>query len=310
MPVKVTKANSAAEEHAMRRWAILVAVCSVLCLLAASARGEIYQWTDAGGQVHMTDDLSQVPASQRAGAKREVNESTPTRGWNNVVIPPAAALPASAQPGWEPAAKSGHRHVLGVQRGGNEIRLIATLNGSLAWPYVADTGATLNTIPRSAADRLGLTIDADTPTTVVAGIGGVGMQVPLVALRSVRIGSAVVENVEMAVLDTMTTGLLGMPFFNNFRVELDPARGTLVLEEIDINSIEGIYGGLDQIAWRQKFRQVRGQLALVRGRLARMPEENVAQVADLEKRQSYWDDQLNRLERKATRAGVPRGWRE
>ncbi len=30
MPVKVTKANSAAEEHAMRRWAILVAVSSVL----------------------------------------------------------------------------------------------------------------------------------------------------------------------------------------------------------------------------------------------------------------------------------------
>ncbi len=101
-----------------------------------------------------------------------------------------------------------------------------------------------------------------------------------------------------------------MPFFNNFRVELDPARGTLVLEEIDINSIEGIYGGLDQIVWRNKFRQARGQLALVRARLARMPEENVAKVADLEKRESYWDAQLNQLELKATRAGVPRGWRE
>ncbi len=198
----------------MRRWAILVAVCSVLCLLAASASGEIYQWTDADGQVHMTDDLSQVPASQRPGAKREVNDSTPSRGWNNIVIPPASP----AQPGWEPAAKSGRRHVLGVQRAGNEIRLLATLNGSLAWPYVADTGATLNTLPRSAADRLGITIDADTPTTVVAGIGGVGMQVPVVTIRSVRIGSAVVENVEMAVLDTMTTGLLGMPFFNKGRV--------------------------------------------------------------------------------------------
>ena len=101
-----------------------------------------------------------------------------------------------------------------------------------------------------------------------------------------------------------------MPFFNNFRVELDPARGTLVLEEIDINSIEGIYGGLDQVAWRQKFRQVRDQLALVTASLVRMPVENVAQVADLEKREAYWDEQLNQLERKATRAGVPRGWRE
>ncbi len=311
MPVQVKKANSAVEEHAMRRWAVLVAVCSVLCLLAAGASGEIYQWTDAKGQVHMTDDLSQVPASQRPGAERDVNESTPSRGWNNVVISPnSTGLPASAQPRWEPSARSGSRHVLGIQRAGNEIRLLATLNGSLAWPYVADTGASLNTIPRSAVDRLGLTIDADTPSTVVAGIGGVGMKVPVVTLRSVRIGSAVVENVEMAVLDTMSTGLLGMPFFNNFRVELDPARGTLVLEEIDINSIDGIYGGLDQIAWRTKFRQVRGQLSLVRAKLARMPEENVAQVSDLEEQEAYWDQQLNVLERKATRAGVPRRWRE
>ena len=283
MPVQVRKAKSAVEEYAMQRWAILVAVCSVLCLLAASASGEIYQWTDADGRVHMTDDLSQVPASQRPGAQRQVKESRPSRRWNNVTIPPSSrVLPASAQSSWEPSAKSGRRHVLGIQRAGNEIRLLATLNGSLAWPYVADTGATLNTIPRSAADRLGLTIDKDTPTTVVSGIGGVGMQVPVVTIRSVRIGSAVVENVEMAVLNTMSTGLLGMPFFNNFRVELDPARGTLVLEEIDINSIEGIYGGLDQTAWRTKFRQVRGQLALIRARLERLPEENVAQVGDLE----------------------------
>ena len=66
-----------------------------------------------------------------------------------------------------------------------------------------------------------------------------------------------------------------MPFFNNFRVSLDPTRGTLVLEEIDINSIEGIYGGLNQTAWRTKFRQVHGQLERVRERLVRLPAENV-----------------------------------
>ena len=136
------------------------------------------------------------------------------------------------------------------------------------------------------------------------------MRVPLITVRSVQIGSAVVENVEMAVLDTMSTGLLGMPFFNNFRVELDPTRGTLVLEDIDINSIEGVYGGLDQITWRKKFRLVRAQLAMLRDQLARMPEENVAQVVELEQQESYWDDQLRRLDLKATRAGVPRAWRE
>jgi hypothetical protein len=101
-----------------------------------------------------------------------------------------------------------------------------------------------------------------------------------------------------------------LPFFNNFRVELDPTRGILTLEDVDINSIEGVYGGLGQTAWRQKFRQVRGQLARVRDQLERLPRENVAQVAELEEKGSYWDRQLRRLEQKATRAGVPRGWRE
>jgi len=295
----------------MRLWAILAVVCSGLCLPTARASDEIYQWTDSEGQVHITDDLSQVPSGQRSEAEREVHSSTALRGWNNVPVYHSGGPPPAA-PGFRPpkSSEGGKRHVLGVQRAGNEIRLLATLNGSVAWPYVVDTGATLNTLPRAAAEKLGLSIDADTPRTLVAGIGGVGMQVPVVTVRSVQIGSAVVENVEMAVLDTMSTGLLGMPFFNNFRVELDPTRGTLILEDVDINSIEGIYGGLGQTAWRRKFRQVRGQLTSVRDRLERLPRENVAQVAEFEEKESYWDEQLRRLDQKATRAGVPRGWRE
>jgi hypothetical protein len=38
--------------------------------------------------------------------------------------------------------------------------------------------------------------------------------------------------------------------------------------------------------------------------------ENIAQVTELEEKEGYWDQQLRQLERKATRAGVPRGWRE
>ncbi len=197
-------------------WAILVSFCSGFCLLAAGSSAQIYEWTDDHGRVHMTDDLSQVPPGQRSEAEREVNGSGPNHGWNNVPLYPqgtrATASPASLVP--EPASQ-GRKHVLGIQRAGNEIRILATLNGSVAWPYVADTGATLNTIPRAAVDRLGIIIDEDTPTTIVAGIGGVGMKVPVVTIRSVGIGSATVENVEMAVLDTMFTGLLGMPFFNN-----------------------------------------------------------------------------------------------
>lgn len=300
----------------MRRWAMLALVFAGLCLLAAHSHGqEIYQWVDERGRVHMTDDLSQVPRDQRPDAERDLSGSDTTRGWNDVNIPPPAApavarFAAPAAAGAQGEEPAGRRHVLGVQRAGSEIRVLATLNGSVGWPYVVDTGATLNTIPRAAAERLGLVIDEDTPTTVVAGIGGTGMKVPVVTVRSVQIGSATVENVEMAVLDTMSTGLLGMPFFNNFRVALDPTRGTLVLEEVDINSVDGVFGGLDQSAWRQQFRLVRFQLAQVREQLERMPGENVAQVEDLKEQEAHWSDQLRQLDLKATRAGVPRAWRE
>ena len=148
-------------------WAILVSLCSGFCLLAAGSRAQIYEWTDDHGRVHLTDDLSQVPPGQRSEAEREVNGSGSKHGWNHVPLYPqgtrATASPTSLAP--EPASE-GRKHVLGIQRAGNEIRILATLNGSVAWPYVVDTGATLNTIPRAAVDRLGIMIDEDTPTTI------------------------------------------------------------------------------------------------------------------------------------------------
>ncbi len=200
--------------------------------------------------------------------------------------------------------------MLRVQRAGRSIRVSALLNGSVRAPYLVDTGASINTIPASVIDRLGIRINDETPTTFVSGIGGKTMKVAVVTLRSVQIGTAVLEDVEMAVLDTMSEGLLGMPYFNHFRVSLDPMAGKLTLEEIDLDSIEGIYGGYDESTWRQKFRMVRGQIAHIEHRLRTTPDEKYITRGELEKRARYWEGQLDRLERKATRAGVPRAWRE
>ena len=45
----------------------------ILGLGVASANAEIYRWTDADGRVHFTQDLSQVPPDQRAGAKEKAD---------------------------------------------------------------------------------------------------------------------------------------------------------------------------------------------------------------------------------------------
>ena len=48
-----------------------IAVGALCALFAASATAtaEIYQWTDASGKIHYTQDLSQVPAAKRPAAR-------------------------------------------------------------------------------------------------------------------------------------------------------------------------------------------------------------------------------------------------
>ncbi len=213
----------------MPRSALLAALLAVFCAPAA-ARGDLYKWVDASGRFHVTDDLSQVPPKHRPDAEVKAREGAPlgSSGWNDINVespahrePIGVILPAGAA-----ADESGGRtHAIQVRRAGRSIRVGALLNGSVTVPYIVDTGASINTIPRGVIDRLGIRIGDETPTTFVSGIGGKAMKVPVVTLRSVQIGTAVVEDVEMAVLDTMREGLLGMPYFNHFRVSLDPMAG-------------------------------------------------------------------------------------
>ena len=151
--------------------------------------------------------------------------------------------------------------------------------------------------------------DEDTPRIFVTGISGKPMMVPVITVGVVRVGSAEVEDVEMAVLDTQSTGLLGMTFFNHFKVSTDPARGLLTLEEIDLNAVAGVYGGLGERAWRNKFAYLNAMLAKVESHRGN-PQSYPELEEQLDGMQDYWEGQLDSLELKASRAGVPRAWRE
>jgi clan AA aspartic protease (TIGR02281 family) len=288
------------------------------CLLVAPAAAEVYTWTDEQGRVHMTDDLSTVPPQYRKGAERpEPAEAEPDRRWNQVPSESPAwkgGAPAAAEPASPGQTRKARRHVLYVERAGREMVVRATLDGGVRVPFVVDTGAMLNTIPAWAVRQLGIEYDADTASTTIVGIGGQPMTVPLVTIRRVKIRSVVVENVEMAVLDTMPKGLLGMTFFNNFRVSTDPIAGTLTLEEIDLNAVEGIYAGLDEKAWRSKFKHIHHQIAQLEQRRDNIPAEFETVAApyreQVDEALAYWENQLDLLEAKASRAGVPQTWRE
>jgi clan AA aspartic protease (TIGR02281 family) len=296
---------------------LVARVALVAFVLALAPRGDaaqLYHWVDGEGRLHVTDDPSQVPPQHRVRSPEPDDEGAGGQadpGPSAPATPPAAIAPGPAAPSAAltvPAAP--RRHLIPVARAGLELGVQALLDGRLQVAFKVDTGATLNTIPRRVALELGLDVSDAAPSTVVAGIDGQPRLVPIVTVRQVQLGTAVVEDVEMAVLDTLEYGLLGMPFFNNFRVSTDPAAGVLALEEIDLAGIEGIYGGYDESYWRSRFAMVRHQIEQIDAMRRAIPGEYGWLHERAQASADYWQNQYELLDLKATRAGVPTAWRE
>ncbi len=302
----------------MRARLVTAAVCLSFCALAAPARADLYRWVDAQGQVHVSDDRSQVPS----GSTVTVQPTRP-RPSAEPAAPAAAPAPkAKRQPRRILAIEQhdsiqegevGRTHVLHFARAGHEIALDVMLDEHAHCDFKVDTGASLNTVPAWVVRELGIEIDKDTPRIALVGISGKPALVPVIIMPSVRIDSVYVENVEMAVLDTMTSGLLGMPFFNHFKVQIDPGKGELRLTEIDLDQVEGVYAGMGEDSWRQRFRQLHERLALIQKARESVPEESETMAqnyfADLDRAEAKAQQELDELEDRAQAAGVPANWR-
>jgi len=302
----------------MRRSRIAALAWLASCVLAAGARADLYQWTDEHGQVHVTDDGAKVPTGKSITMEPQRPHAVAKRLRDNPGVAGAVATGQAAhlEPTGalavrrtQPTSGPGRTHVLHFQRSGQEINLEASLDDRVTCNFKADTGASLNTLPRWAADELGIEIDADAPTVSVVGVAGQAMNVPVVTIPSVRIGSLYVENVEMAVLDTMSAGLLGMPFFNHFRVAIDPAEGELRLTEIDFGTVDGVYAGVGEEIWRTRFRQLNQQLAALQKAREAVPSESETAAQNylerLDREEAKLQQQLDELEDRAQAAGVP-----
>jgi hypothetical protein len=303
------------EEVAMRTQAFALVLCLCGSLAAAQARAELYQWTDEHGQVHVTDDASQVPRGQSVTVEPQRTHKrapTGTRPSEAEAPQPPAAIKALALE-TAPRAQAPRTHLLHFERAGQEISLEVTVADRVVCNFKADTGASLNTLPRWAAEEMGLEIDGDTPTISLVGVSGEPMRVPVVTVPSVRVGTVYVENVEMAVLDTMRSGLLGMPFFNRFQVQIDPMKGELRLTEVDLAQQEGVYGGMGEDAWRQRFRQLHYRLAEIRKARESVPPEGETAAQSflerLDREETRVQSQLDELDERAHAAGVPAAWR-
>src|SRR5262245_35137787 len=277
------------------------------CLPAAGALAEIYRWTDADGRVHFTQDLSQVPAGQRATAAGAARASGEGRVQTFESAPgPAAQAPAGDSPHSSPTAKP---YRVRVQRAGAGMLVEAVVNGVHRVPFLIDTGATDVLIPRSVAQRIGLEVGPETRTKRYATANGM-VEHPVVMLDSVDLGGAVARDVPASIGPDLEFGLLGLSYFNRFDTHVDAAAGIVTLVPNGLAEAGVIRGGRSEAQWRSEYRNLHDRIERVDAEAAKTPDSHGRERRRLEEERLELVHQLSLLDSEADGARVPVAWRE
>ena len=119
--------------------------------------------------------------------------------------------------------------------GGGSLIVSVVIDGKYTQEMVLDSGANLLTLPRDVADKCGIQVHRDDPRIVMGLADGSRITGNLVTIGSVRVGKFTAANVECAVLGAEAArapSLLGMSFLENFKFQVDAAKGTLTMVQI------------------------------------------------------------------------------
>jgi clan AA aspartic protease (TIGR02281 family) len=115
--------------------------------------------------------------------------------------------------------------------GSKQIPVTAVLSSDVEQSFVVDTGASMVTIPRSTAQKLGLMSSRNTMRRQIYTASGT-VQAEAVVLPSIELDGWQLDNVEALVLDLPNqpgVGLLGLNYLRRFRMDLNSERGVLTL---------------------------------------------------------------------------------
>lgn len=262
-----------------------------------AANAEIYRWTDASGRLHFTERLEQVPPEHRESAVRAAMKPS-TRPLQTFSGPDAPA-PATRRRG----RKGGTVRIPFVHEG-TLMRVDARLNDVVTAPFLVDTGASGVSLPSHVAERLGIRVRSDTPHVRVMTANGVVSRA-LVKLDAVEIGGARVEGLEATVNPSMSIGLLGGSFFNNFIYRVDATERVITLTPHEM-----LRGGMGETDWRTRFRSLLDPLAKLEAHLGSDLVRRKNEKANLERRRAELETELERLQTEANRLDVPQAWRQ
>ena len=191
-------------------WGLLV---SLGAMAIPAAAGQMYRWVDEQGRLHLTDV---PPKSQRDMQDLKVyrpREPSPH--------------PESST---DPAIEAGRARLISTKPGGTAV-VEAMVNRRLTIPLILDTGADITVLTTQVAADLrlhGLDRLRKLPFSTPGGL----VHFPITTLQSLRVGTAEVRNVDVAIdiAGHLPMGLLGMTFMRHFKVTVDHQRSQVMFE--------------------------------------------------------------------------------
>ncbi len=195
--------------------ALVLAFC-LLCFPHMARAAEYYRWVDDSGVLHITDNLHNVPQTQRAGANRIQAQESPRSREPEIKPPPPkkASIP--------------------LEKHGQVAIIQATLNNKRSAKFVVDTGASYTLISSALARELSIDVGQNPKTLPFQTANGL-IQAPVTNLESITVGGLEIRNLPAAVHDAVpdpeVAGLLGLNFLSNFRMDIDTQKGMLYLEK-------------------------------------------------------------------------------
>ena len=193
-------------------WLIIIFLAGTVGLITP-AMAQLYRWVDEQGQIHISDKL---PLHTK---EFKIYQGRQSPGEAGASPEPARSDRVGATSGSVDLNKPPPHRV-------RELRVDALLNRRLSVPLILDTGASYTFLTKQTAQDLRLPITRDTPRLKFRTPAGEILQ-PVTRLRSIRIGTAEVQDVDVAVdMDgRLQIGLLGMTFLRHFKVTVDQERG-------------------------------------------------------------------------------------
>jgi clan AA aspartic protease (TIGR02281 family) len=272
--------------------AYIFIIFSFSLIFCEASQATLYKWKDKQGSIHFTSDPDTIP-KEFQNQSEELNSS-----------PAPTFSPAPLTTPETPVAQS-LDIVVPMRQKGNQFFVKAILNGHLEVNLLLDTGATILVLSEEVGKSLGFN-RLDNMPQIEAETAGGKIWTPLIFLETVTAANAKAFAVEAVIgskLDKID-GLLGMAFFEQFKMTLDRKKSQLVLQS-NISEDETLYGGRPVNWWIKKINRFRSNQIYFERYSKKLAEENDRKAYNVEKTSEHYGKLLNRVRSSAQTLNVP-----